>query len=263
MRHPLIAALAATLITATAPAPARTADPLVTTLSDGRRAEANRTRDRYRHPMETLRFFGVKPGQTVVEFQPGGGWYSEILAPLQKGRGRYIPLVSAAGADKARTYFAGKADWFGPVEVATLDAAAGTSSLAPNSADVILTFRNVHNLLMANDAAAAGAFRAFFAALKPGGTLGVVDHRLPEEMDTAREKSSGYVKRSTILRLATAAGFKLAGESRVNANPKDTHDHPQGVWTLPPVLRLGDKDRAKYVAIGESDRLTLRFVKPR
>ncbi|MEH3107056.1 MAG: methyltransferase [Sphingomonas fennica] len=241
-----------------------TPDKVVTAaIADPAREPADRARDRYRHPAETLAFFGVKPGQTVVEYMPGGGWYADILAPMLKGNGRYVALVpdrpqvvegaTKLLADKAR---------MGETTLGTLDAAAGTSTVPAGSADVLLTFRNVHNLIMAGQPAAEGAFRAFFAALKPGGTLGVVDHRLPEEADSAREKTSGYLKRSTIVRLAEQAGFRLAAESNVNANPKDTHDWPDGVWTLPPTLRKGEVDKAKYQAIGESDRLTLKFVKP-
>ncbi|WP_375403299.1 class I SAM-dependent methyltransferase [uncultured Sphingomonas sp.] len=228
------------------------------------RTPANRERDRYRHPAETLAFFGVKPTDTVVEFIPGGGWYTEILAPMVKGRGNYVALVPMSQGDRTRTMLAGKAAQFGAARVETVDMAAGTTTMAPGTADVVLTFRNVHNLTMQDNAAVpANAFKTFFAALKPGGTLGIVDHRLPEDKDTALEKSSGYLKRSTVVRLATAAGFRLAGESPVNANPRDTHDHPEGVWTLPPNYRLKDVDRAKYAAIGESDRMTLKFVKPR
>jgi predicted methyltransferase len=173
-------------------------------------------------------------------------------------------LVPASQGDRTRTMLAGKAALFGPARVETVDMAAGTTTMAPGTADIVLTFRNVHNLLMQdNPAVAANAFKTFYAALKPGGTLGIVDHRLPEDKDVALEKSSGYLKRSTVVRLATAAGFRLAGESQVNANPRDTHDHPEGVWTLPPNYRLKDVDRAKYAAIGESDRFTLKFVKPR
>ena len=129
------------------------------------------------------------------------------------------------------------------------------------SVDTVLTFRNVHNLIMQGGQAAPNAFKAFYRMLKPGGTLGVVDHRLPETMDSAAEMKSGYLKRSTIVKLAQDAGFTLAGESQINANPRDTHDWEGGVWTLPPSLQQGDKDRAKYVAIGESDRMTLRFTK--
>ncbi len=228
------------------------------------RTPANRERDRYRHPAETLAFYGVKPTQTVVEFIPGGGWYSEILAPLLKAKGHYVALMPSTQLDRARTAMAAKAADYGQAQVYGIDFKTGASTIPAGSADVVLTFRNVHNLLMQDDPAVAErVFKAFYTALKPGGTLGVVDHRLPEEMDTAREKTSGYIKRSTVVRLAQQAGFRLAGESRVNANPKDTHDHPEGVWTLPPTYRLKDVDRAKYAAIGESDRFTLKFVKPR
>ena len=146
---------------------------------------------------------------------------------------------------------------------ATLDPKTGASTVPDGSADVVLTFRNVHNLIMDGGDSAANSFNAFFRMLRPGGTLGVEDHHLPEQADGAVEMKSGYLKRSTIIRLATAAGFKLAAESRVNANAKDTHDWPDGVWTLPPTLQLGEVDKAKYLAIGESDRLTLKFVKPK
>ncbi|MEG3082094.1 methyltransferase [Sphingomonas sp. PB2P12] len=233
-------------------------------LSSPTRTPANRARDRYRHPAETLAYFGVKPTQTVIEFLPAGGWYAEILAPLVKGRGRYVALVPTTQAERTRKAFAEKAAAYGTTQVATIDFKTGASTVPAGSADVLLTFRNVHNLLMQDDPAVAGrVFKAFYAALKPGGVLGVVDHRLPEDMDTTREKTSGYIKRSTVVRLAQGAGLTLAGESRVNANPKDTHDHPEGVWTLPPTYRLKDVDRAKYAAIGESDRFTIRFVKPR
>lgn len=256
-----VAALAAAGVTAQSARPSR---EIAAAVASPARTPANLQRDRYRHPAETLAFFGVKPTDTVVEFIPGGGWYTEILAPMVNGRGRYVALVPAAQGERTRTMLAGKAQQFGPAQVQTLDFKTGASTMPAGTADVVLTFRNVHNLLMQDDPAVAGrAFTAFYAALKPGGVLGVVDHRLPEEMDGAREKSTGYIKRSTVVRLAEAAGFRLAGESRVNANPKDTHDHPEGVWTLPPTYRLKDVDRAKYAAIGESDRFTLRFVKPR
>ncbi|MCD2324096.1 methyltransferase [Sphingomonas sp. IC-56] len=243
---------------------ARSSGDVAAAVAAETRTPANRERDQYRHPVETLTFFGVKPNQTVVEFLPGGGWYTEILAPLVKGKGRYVALVPAPQADRVRASMAGKAALYGDTQVQTVDFATGVSSIPAGSADVVLTFRNVHNLLMQDDpAVAARVFKAFHAALKPGGVLGVVDHRLPEDMDTAREKTSGYIKRSTVVRLAQQAGFRLAEESSVNANPKDTHDHPEGVWTLPPTYRLKDQDRAKYAAIGESDRFTLKFIKTR
>lgn len=261
----VLIASAATVIAQ--PAPQHQAQPsaeITAAVRSAQRSDVNRQRDDYRHPATTLAFFGVKPTDTVVEFSPGGGWYTEILAPLVKGQGRYVALVNARGVPAAEKMLAAKQEWFGPTTVATLDGAAGTSTVPAGSADVVLTFRNVHNLLMNDDPAVAGrAFAAFYTMLKPGGTLGVVDHRLPEEMDSALEKKSGYIKQSTVVRLAEAAGFKLAGESAVNANPKDTHDHPDGVWTLPPTFALKDVDRTKYAAIGESDRFTLKFVKPK
>lgn len=256
-----LAALGATEVIAQSVAPSR---DIVAAVASPTRTPANRARDRYRHPAETLAFFGVKPNQTVVEFLPAGGWYTEILAPMVKGGGQYVALVPTAQAERTRAALAGKAAAYGTSQVATVDFATGASSIPAGSADVVLTFRNVHNLLMQDDPAVAlRVFKAFYAALKPGGVLGVVDHRLPEDMDTAREKTSGYIKRSTVVRLAQAAGFRPAGDTRINANPKDTHDHPEGVWTLPPTYRLKDVDRAKYAAIGESDRFTLKFVKPR
>lgn len=261
---PLVLALTAASITVaafaqTAPKP----DPAVTkAIADPARSAENRARDQYRHPAQTLAFFGVKPGQKLVEFSPGGGWYTEILAKIPGPKGSYTALVtSPRGAEGATKLLADKGL---KGEVATLDAPAGTSTVAANSQDVVLTFRNVHNLVMnPNPAAASNAFKAWFAMLKPGGTLGVVDHRLPEARDTADEKKSGYLKRSTIVALATGAGFKLVDESEINANPKDKADYPEGVWTLPPTYQLKDVDRAKYAAIGESDRMTLKFVKPR
>lgn len=266
MRHLLLAAVAlgatAPLSLPIAPAFAQTASPAIAkAVADPRRKAENRARDRYRHPAETLAFFGVKPNQTVVEVLPGGGWYSEILAPLLHDQGRYIAAVPAGGRAGFSRFTAADPARFGKVTVTEF--APGKAPIAPDgSADVVLTFRNVHNFLMGEDATPAAAFAAFFRALKPGGVLGVVDHRLPEGRDSALEKKSGYLKRSTVVRLAEQAGFRLAGESEVNANPKDTADWPDGVWTLPPTYQLKDKDRARYAAIGESDRMTLRFVKP-
>lgn len=226
----------------------------------------NIKRDIYRHPVETLAFFGVAPSQTLVEIWPGGrGWYAEILAPLLREDGKYIAAVQGAGKarDATLALLASDAQRFDKAIVTTLEAGKASEIAPPGSADIVLTFRNVHNFLVAGDKAAAQLFQDCYRALKPGGILGVVDHALPEDADAALEANSGYVKRSTIVELATAAGFALDGESSINANPKDDHLHPKGVWTLPPNYALGETDRAKYEAIGESDRLTLRFVKPR
>ena len=254
-------ALGGAVAGAYAAAPQRVDPAVARAIADPARSEANRARDRYRHPAETLAFFGVTPAKKVVEFIPGGGWYSEILARVPARGGGYTALVPSARAAEAATKMLADKGLTGTV--ATVDPATGTSTVPANSQDVVLTFRNVHNLTMNGGDAAANVFKAWYAMLKPGGVLGVVDHRLPEDADAAKERDSGYVKESTVRRLAEAAGFRLAGSSDVNANPRDTHDHPQGVWTLPPTFRLGETDRAKYAAIGESDRFTLRFVKPK
>ncbi len=247
-----------------AQAVAKRTDPAIAkAVAAPERSPQNRARDRYRHPAETLAFFGVTPTQTVVEFQPGGGWYTEILAPMLSARGHYVGLTSQKGQEGLTKLLAGDGSRYKGASAAALDVAAGTSTVPDGSVDTVLTFRNIHNLIMQGGQAAPNAFKAFHRMLKPGGTLGVVDHRLPENMDSTAEMKSGYLKRSTIVKLASEAGFRLAGESKVNANPRDTHDWAEGVWTLPPTLRLGDTDRAKYVAIGESDRMTLRFVKAR
>jgi len=263
MRRLTLAALPVSLALAVGVhAAAPKADPATArAVANPARSEADRARDRYRHPVETLAFFGVTPAKKVVEYNPGGGWYSQILARVPAGGGSYTALVtSAKGADGARAMLASKGL---TGTVATLDPATGTSTVPANSQDIVLTFRNVHNLTMAGGTSAATVFKAWFATLKPGGTLGIVDHRLPASADTARERESGYLKVATVRRLAEDAGFTLAGTSEVNANPKDNADHPKGVWTLPPTFAAGDADRAKYAAIGESDRMTLRFVKPR
>jgi predicted methyltransferase len=233
------------------------------------RTPANVARDKYRHPVETLRFFGVKPSDTVVEIWPGGGWYTEILAPyLASGGGELYAVAPDWGRSGVEKLKAANPAMYGFIQVADFPAfdQVGTR-VADGTADVVLTFRNVHNWRMGyrrDDKRdySAEAFRQAFAMLKPGGVLGIVDHRLPETATAEREQTSGYIKMSTMRRLAEQAGFKFAGSSNVNANPKDTADWPNGVWTLPPSLQLGEKDRAKYVAIGESDRMTLKFVKP-
>ena len=233
------------------------------------RTDANRARDQYRHPKETLLFFGLQPEMTVVEIAPGGGWYTDILAPVLAGKGKYVAAHNnpegSPGAQKARAAFIERvkanAATFGDVTVTSFGKGIEGNLAAPGSADMVLTFRNVHNWKSAGFV--EDAFKAFYAALKPGGVLGVVEHRLPESrVETPENRESGYLKQSEVIRLAEAAGFKLAATSEVNANPKDTADHPKGVWTLPPTYALGDTDRAKYAAIGESDRMTLKFVKP-
>jgi predicted methyltransferase len=241
-----------------------TAGQLDTVIAGSWRSAPNKARDVYRHPKETLQFFGLQPDKTVIEITPGGGWYSEILAPLLRDNGHYIAAVADNNAEAKqdtaalRAKFAADPAEYGKATITTFNPQAPVFG-APGSADMVLTFRNVHNWTQAGTAQAM--FKAFYAVLKTGGTLGVVDHRAAAGATLDSVKDSGYLPTEYVIKLATNAGFKLDGQSEINANPKDTKDYPKGVWTLPPTLTLGDQDRAKYQAIGESDRMTLRFVK--
>ncbi|MDI1252289.1 methyltransferase [Thermomonas sp.] len=246
--------------------PAATTAALQAAIDAPGRDAANRTRDGYRHPLQTLEFFGVQPNQTVIEITPGGGWYSEILAPYLNADGHYIGAVPAAAADSKgglrNAAFREKLTGNTASANATLvELDAKAPVLAAGTADVVLTFRNVHNWVAAGNTDAY--FRAFFAALKPGGVLGVVDHRAKSGTDLEAMKSSGYLTEALVTKYATDAGFVLEASSDLNANPKDDADHPNGVWTLPPSNTHDAADNAKYKAIGESDRMTLRFRKPR
>jgi predicted methyltransferase len=246
----------------TAPQPAaEQKSPLQAALAAPTRTPANIARDKYRNPEATLTFFGVKPGDTVVELWPGGGWYTEILAPYLAAGGTLHVMPPAGSYDERIRKKVASAPVYQAVKVATFNAGQATP-IAPASADVVLTFRNVHSWLDGDAPIADQVFAEAYRVLKPGGTLGVVEHRLPEEAEDARQLTSGYVKVSTVQKLAEKAGFKLAGSSEINANPRDSKDYPKGVWTLPPSLQLGEVDREKYLAIGESDRMTLKFVKP-
>lgn len=254
---------------ATAAKKAVKADPaLDAAIAGDWRNAKNTARDQYRHPRETLSFFGVKPTQTVIEITPGGGWYSEILAPYLGAEGHYIAaLAKPAKPDSydgrnnkaLNEKFAADAAHYGKAKTVEFDPKAPVLG-APGSADTVLTFRNVHNWIDAETAPAY--FKGFFAVLKRGGTLGVVDHRAKPGTDLQKMKDSGYLTEELVIKLATDAGFKLDAKSEVNANPKDTTDYPKGVWTLPPTNQHDAADDAKYKAIGESDRMTLRFVKP-
>jgi predicted methyltransferase len=235
------------------------------------RDPANAARDIWRHPRETLEFFGVSADQRVLEISPGRGWYTEILVPLLRESGHYLGAISSPAAapdERVREYFtkqnadlrakfAARPDVYGQPELREIDAARPDFG-PPGSFDTVLTFRNVHNWLSAGTADAM--FKGFFDVLKPGGVLGVVEHRATGDVPPGDQ--SGYVGQDQVIALARAAGFELEASSEINANPADTKDHEAGVWSLPPSLRLGDKDRDKYLAIGESDRMTLRFRKP-
>lgn len=251
------------------------ADPVQTALhalADGEhRSAAHKARNRYRHPVETLSWFGLQPDMTVVEIWPGSaGWYMEILAPFLKDQGKYY----AAGPDAESSVdyiqrsltamhdkLTANAALYDAVTVTELAPPAGKTTIAPEgSADMVLTFRNVHNWM--SGGYAADVFAAMYTALKPGGILGLTEHRGNPAVAQDPKAASGYVNEDHVIELAEAAGFKLLDRSEVNANPNDTKDYQGGVWTLPPVLRLGDTDRDTYLAIGESDRMTLKFVKP-
>ena len=248
-------------------------DPVEAVLAGDWRDPANVARDAWRHPRETLAFFGVGPSQRIVEISPGGGWYTEILAPLPSDKGSYVGIVNdpaKAANDRARDYYANangklreklaaRPDVYGNATLVEVDPAAPVLG-EPGSADVVLTFRNVHNWVMAGNEAAM--FKAFHDVLAPGGVLGVVEHRAAPGKTLEEVKTSGYLPEDYVIGLAEAAGFVLEEKSEINANPADTKDHPNGVWTLPPGNNHDEADRAKYEAIGESDRMTLRFVKP-
>lgn len=268
LRATLLLTLLGAALSATA---ADVQDPLAAAIASPSRTAKFTARDQYRHPLETLQFFGLRPNQTVVEIWPGRGWYMEILAPYLAEKGKYYAAIEAPdvpGASKEtkenaaalRQRIAADPAHLGKVVVTQLHPPQLTEICPPGSADLVLTFRNVHNWLETGDQQAQ--FNAFFKALKPGGVLGVVEHRAKPGTNLEQMRKSGYMDENYIKKLAATAGFRFDAASPVNNNPKDTKDYPEGVWTLPPTLTLGEKDRDKYLAIGESDRMTLRFVKP-
>ncbi|WP_113907849.1 class I SAM-dependent methyltransferase [Aliidiomarina celeris] len=243
---------------------------LASAISGSHRTESFAARDTYRNPQATLAFFGVEPNMTVVEVWPGGGWYTEILAPYLQNNGTLY--AAHFNAEHPRDFYRNsRANFeqkiqdplYSAVQVTTFDLDLKTPIAPAGSADMVLSFRSMHNWYMqAGDEGLEIAFRTFYDALKPGGVLGIVDHRLPEIRRDADMQSSGYMKESWAIAFAEAAGFEFVGASQVNANPKDTADHEGGVWALPPTLRHGDTDRDRYMEIGESDRFTLKFRKP-
>jgi predicted methyltransferase len=246
-------------------------DPLAKAIDDPARTPAFRERDRYRHPLETLRFFGIRPDMTVVEIWPSSGWYTEILAPYLHDHGKYyaagsaldVPDVSEEtkkGAAAFQQKLAADPGRYGAVTVTAFLPPQRADICPPGSADLVVTFRNVHNWMAGGYD--ADAFQAFYKALKHGGVLGVVEHRARPGTTPEESKKTGYVDEAYVKALAAKAGFRFVAASAVNDNPKDSKDYPKGVWTLPPALTLGEQDRAKYLAIGESDRMTLKFVKP-
>jgi predicted methyltransferase len=247
-----------------------TSASLDTLLEGSHRSAANRARDAWRHPKETLLFFGVRPEMSVVEIWPDpSGWYTEVLAPLVRERGKYYAAVLDAAPGVAsqekrvndfKQKLAASPALYDKVVVIPF-ATDNREMVPPGSVDMVVTFRNIHNWM--GRSTAQQAFATMYKVLKPGGVLGVVEHRGNPATPQDPQAKTGYVNEQYAIDLIEAQGFRLVAKSEINANPKDTKDYEQGVWTLPPVYRLGDKDREKYAAIGESDRFTLKFVKPK
>jgi len=238
-------------------------------LAGDHRSEVSKARDSMRHPIETLEFFGLRSDMTLIEILPGGGWYAEVLAPFMKDTGTYYaahfspnshlsyqPVMLQSFKDRV----AGDPEVYGGTIITNLYPPAETDIAPPNSADMALTFRNVHNWIQAGTQ--HEHFASFYKALKPGGILGVVEHRANPGSSMEIMETTGYVTEAYVLELAAQAGFEFVASSEINANPKDIKQYPEGVWTLPPISRLGEQDQEKYLAIGESDRMTLKFIKP-
>ena len=242
-------------------------DGLDKIMAGDHRSDANRARDAFRHPKETLAFFGVKPDSTVIETFPGAGWYTELLAPYLRDNGRLIiayPAESVRGIKSYQEKLAAKPNLYDKVKIVRIGSPAALD-IRPDGAngggaDFVLTFRNVHNWI--DDDNVDAFMKSFYDALKPGGVLGLVEHRAKPGSKLRQAIDLGYVTEEYVIKHALMAGFKLDAKSEINANPKDSKDYKGGVWTLPPSLADKEVDRAKYVAIGESDRMTLRFVKP-
>lgn len=224
------------------------------------RTSENKLRDQYRHPLATLKFFGIKPDMTVVEVWPGGGWYTQILAPYLAQNGHYIEasFKNTHGHQGVEKWLSEHPNIAATVSHTNFNPPDEANVAPAGTADMVLTFRNVHNWM--NKKGEKEAFAGFFKALKPGGILGVVEHRANPHKKS--NSDSGYVKEKEIMKLAKRAGFKFVAKSEINANPKDTKDYPNGVWTLPPTNKHDPADNAKYLAIGESDRMTMKFIKP-
>lgn len=228
-------------------------------IKGSQRSAANGARDAARHPYETLQFFGIKSDMRVVELAPGGGWYTEILAPYLRKDGK---LILAGVGNSLKSKLNASPAIYDQVSIGEFNPAKKIDYAPAASVDMVLTFRNVHNWMGQSDTAAKAVFQSAFDALKSGGVFGVVEHRLPESAQQDAKGGSGYVHQAYVISLAQSVGFKLAVQSNINANPKDTANHEGGVWALPPVLTNKEKDKEKYMAIGESDRMTLKFVKP-
>ena len=237
------------------------------------RSAANKGRDQYRHPLETLAFFGFRSDMTVVEIWPGAGWYTEILAAALNDDGKLYAAQYSLNPPFGyqRRYFGSFMTKLGStpnvyrdVVITSLEFPYELHAAPPGSADLVVTFRNIHNWVgrgYGREQTKLG-YRAMYDVLKPGGILGIVDHRWPDPDNEDPFSENGYISEERIIADAENAGFELAGRSDINANPQDTRDYPEGVWTLPPSYALGDENRDRYTRIGESDRMTLKFIKP-
>lgn len=252
----------------------RTNAALDAAIDGAHRSDANRARDQFRRPKDTLAFMGLRSDMTVVEFSPGGGWYTEVLAPVLRDSGKLFAAHYGMndGAYERRSLggflrkLGESPDVYDQVVVTTISKPGGEPIAPLGTADMAVTFRNVHNWLdpsMGGEQGAVATFSQMFDVLKPGGILGVVEHRWPDPKTEDPNAGNGYVSQERVVRLATAAGFEFVESSDHNSNPKDTHDHPNGVWTLLPELDVDEADKEKYRQIGESDRMTLKFRKPR
>ncbi|MDZ7589924.1 MAG: methyltransferase [Rubrivivax sp.] len=249
---------------------ARAGETLKAVLAGPQRTPAFAERDGWRHPYETLSFFGIRSDMTVVEISPGGGWYTEILAPYLRDRG--LLILAADDPESGSPYYRRSADrlrlklradpaTYDRVRLTVFEPPHRVQIAAAGTVDLVLTFRNVHNWAAKGDDVVSAVFKSVHASLKPGGVFGVVDHRLPADRIQHPKAAGGYLQTAYVIRLAESAGFALAAASEINANPRDRADHEGGVWALPPTYANKDKDRARYAAIGESDRMTLKFVK--
>ncbi|MGB6306206.1 MAG: hypothetical protein WBF89_00335 [Steroidobacteraceae bacterium] len=264
------ASFAATLLalagSATAWAAASGDPALAGAIANPARSPAAVARDSARHPIEELTFFGIAPTQSVVELWPGGGYWTDILGPYLAPHGHYTIALPPGGNSEEdgenqslRARFAAHKDRYGAVQVTTLG--RGHFDIAPSgSADLVLTFRNLHNWM--DGGYADEALAAIFKALKPGGVLGMEEHRGRNDQPQDPKAKNGYVRQDYAIALAKKAGFEMIASSEIDANPRDTKNWIDGVWTLPPTLSQGDKDRARYVAVGEADNFVIKFRKP-
>lgn len=249
---------------------ARAEDTLKAAITGAQRTPAYAERDPWRHPYETLSFFGLRPDMTVVEINPGGGWYTEILAPVLRDRGLLVLAATdlrsespyaRRSAERLRRKLQAEPAVYDRVRLCWFEPPQHLEMAAAGTADLVLTFRNVHNWAAQGDDVVRAVFGSVYRSLKSGGVFGVVDHRLPADRPQPAKAEGGYLHSAYVVRLAESVGFGLAASSEINANPRDHADHDGGVWALPPSYMHKEQDRARYAAIGESDRMTLKFVK--